>query len=275
MQKFTYHCHNSFKGVFDGRDTIEDMISAAENKGFDTIGISNHCIYHPTLAKMPYMQKQNFSDLDQLIDIHKQCFEEIDKAAANHKIKVLKGLEVDFFPSKEWRKSFEKIKKELNADYYISATHFIRNKDESFMCGIYFLNTLPSSTSKEDIKEFVSNYWDNITESIKSGYFDFLAHPDYCCQFNLGCGEEWVLQKQKMVEALADKKMACEVNTNGIRRIGRPYPDWWLVQAMIAKDIPLLISDDAHYATDIGSHFADVEAKLSQMGCQKRFCFNK
>ena len=108
MQKFTYHCHNSFKGVFDGSDTIEDMISAAENKGFDTIGISNHCICHPTLAKMPYMHSQNFSDLNQLIDTHKQCFEEIDKAAPNHKIKVLKGLEVDFFPQKSGAKVLKK-----------------------------------------------------------------------------------------------------------------------------------------------------------------------
>lgn len=44
---------------------------------------------------------------------------------------------------------------------------------------------------------------------------------------------------------------------------------------MIEKNISLLISDDSHYATDIGSHFTDVEAKLSQMGCKNRFCFNK
>ena len=109
MQKFTYHSHTSFKNIFDGQNTAEEMISAYEQKGFTEVGISNHCIYHPTLAKMPFMSPQNFSDINKFIDIYKQSFDWIDEAASHHEIKVRKGLEVDFFPSAEWRKSFEKI----------------------------------------------------------------------------------------------------------------------------------------------------------------------
>lgn len=273
MQKFNYHCHTSFRDIFDGSNTAEEMISAYEEKGFKEVGISNHCICHPTIAKMPFMHAQNFSDKHKLVDLYKESFEYIDKAAENHSIKVYKGLEVDFFPSKEWRNDFEYIMQELKPDYVIGATHFIRSKNEDFMCGIYFLNTLPS-LSKEEMDELLRNYWDNIIQSIESGYFKFIVHPDYCCQFNLSSTPEWDVYKNMVIETLAKTKTACEINTGGLRRIGRPYPDWWMVKEMINKEIPLIISDDAHQVWQTASHFEEVEQKLKEFGCKKRFSLN-
>ncbi len=275
MQKFSYHSHTNFAGIFDGRNTAEEMISAAEAFGFEEFGISNHFIYHPTIAKIPFIHPQMFGDLNKLIDVYKRNYEDIDAAAEHHKIKVLKGMEVDFFPSAEWRNSFEKAIKELKPDYIIGATHFIRSADESFMCNIYHLNNLPESITAEEKEELLRNYWLNTESSIKSGYFDFIAHFDYCCQFDLCITEPWNEYKYKVVEALSSTGTACEVNTNGLRRIGRPYPDWWLVEKMIKQDIPLLISDDSHFANHVGSYFAEVEEKLSELGCKNRFSFHK
>ena len=273
MQKFTYHSHTSFKNIFDGQNTAEEMISAYEQKGFTEVGISNHCIYHPTLAKMPFMSPQNFSDINKFIDIYKQSFDWIDEAASHHEIKVRKGLEVDFFPSAEWRKSFEKIIKELKPDYLIGSTHFIRSTDESFMCGIYFLNNMPQSVSREQKEEYQRNYWNNIILAAESGYFDFIAHLDYICLFDLCTGTEWDEIKLKAIDALAAAKIACEVNTKGLRKRNRPFPDWYLVQKLINKNIPLLISDDAHGIAETGFGFDIVESKLAELGCKNRFSF--
>lgn len=109
--------------------------------------------------------------------------------------------------------------------------------------------------------------------SIESGYFDFIAHPDYCCQFNLCTTIDWNEKKQNVIDALAKNKIACEVNTGGLRRIGRPFPDWWMIKQMIDREIPLIISDDSHRIVDVGSFFYDVENKLKEFGCKKRFCF--
>ncbi len=273
MQKFNYHSHTCFEGVFDGQNTADEMISAAEEKGFEEWGISNHCIWHPTFANMPFMHPQFFSDIDKIIDVYKRSFDWIDEAASKHKIKVHKGLEVDFFPSTTWNKGFEKIIKELKPDYLIGATHFIRSADESSLYNIYFLHNLPASTTQEDIDELLNNYWQNIILSVKSGYFNFIAHPDYCCQFGLSTSDKWIEIKQNLVEVLASTQTPCEINTGGLRCIGRPFPDWWLVEEMIKKDIPLLISDDSHRIDDVGSHFNEVENKLIELGCKKRFSF--
>lgn len=273
MQKFTYHSHTSFRGIFDGQNTADEMLSAYETKGFTEVGISNHCICHPTLAKMPFMHNQNFSDINKFLDIYKQSFDWIDEAASHHKIKVRKGLEVDFFPSNEWRRTFERIIKELRPDYLIGSTHFIRSADESFMCGIYFLNNLPSSISPEQKHELLVNYWNNIIQAINSGYFNFIAHMDYICLFDLCTGPEWDEIKSKVIDTLASAKMPCEINTKGLRRRNVPFPDWNIVQQLINKDVPLLISDDAHGIGEVAFGFTEVETKLAELGCKNRFSF--
>ncbi len=273
MQQFNYHCHTSFKNVFDGRNTIDEMISAAKSRGINTLGISNHYIYHPSFARLPKTSAMFFADNQQLISLFAEFFAAIDTAAARHGIKILKGLEVDFFPSANWRKEFEKAINILKPDYTIGATHFIRNNDESFLCNIYHLKKLPANITKADKRSLLRNYWQNVRLSIESGYFDFIAHPDYCCQFNLCTSDEWRDTKFKIIDALSATKTACEVNTGGLRRIGRPYPDWWIVKELIYKDVPLLISDDAHFTKDVGSYFTEVETKLTELGCKNRFKF--
>ena len=272
MQNFNLHCHTSFENIFDGKNTAEEMISSYEKKGFKAVGISNHCIYSKSFEYLKKSSVMNFSDLNKLIDLHKRCFEHIDKSASKYKIKVLKGLETDFFTSKDWRNAFEKILKELKPDYIIGSTHFIRNEDESFLCNLYYLDLLPSITQKE-LDCLVKNYWNNIIESVKSGYFNFIAHPDYCCQFNLAVGKEWDDIKHKFIEVLSSNNMPCEVNTKGIRLKNTPCPSWNMIKEMIKKEIPLLISDDAHRIEDIGAHFVEVEQKLVEYGCNKRYNF--
>ena len=279
MQKFNLHCHTNFGGVFDGNNTAEEMICTYEQKGFETVGISNHCIYSKVFEERTKQREDGFvdisamyfHDLDKLIDVHKKSFESIDEAASKHKIKVLKGFEMDFFMSKDWSKAFDKITKELKPDYIIGATHFLRNKDESFLYNLYFLKQMNPKYNNE-INEYVKNYWKNVIESIKSGCFNFIAHADYCCQFGLAAGDGWDDYKHELVETLYKTKTACEINTKCMRTTGTPSPTWNLIDEMIKKEIPLLISDDAHRIEDAGALFEEVEEKLSKKGCKKRFC---
>ena len=278
MQKFNLHCHTNFGGVFDGNNTAEEMISSYEQKGFETVGISNHCIYNKFFETTAKLKDNNYADIsamyfyniDKLIDTHKKSFESIDEAASKHKIKVLKGFEMDFFMSKDWIKAFDKITKELKPDYIIGATHFLRNKDESFLYNLYFLKHMNSEYKKE-IDGFVRNYWKNVIEAVKSGCFNFIAHPDYCCQFGLGVGSEWDDYRSELIEALYKTKTACEINTKCLRTTGNPSPTWNLINEMIKKEIPLLISDDAHRIEDTGALFDEVEHKLKEFDCKKRF----
>ena len=46
MQNFSLHTHTI---GFDGKNTVEEMVRAAQNIGFKKLGISNHFIVHPNI----------------------------------------------------------------------------------------------------------------------------------------------------------------------------------------------------------------------------------
>ncbi len=272
MQNFTYHTHNGEMN-FDGKNSAEEMIVAAEEKGFVEIGVSNHLVLHPSVENTHY-SPMFFYDENKAFDCYKRHIEILRNLQSKHKIKILVGFETDFFPSAEWRKIYEKVRQELDVDYLIGTTHFIRSSDEKFMCNIYHIKYYPDLTQQSEFKEYLQNYWLNIIESIKSGYFDFIAHIDYCAIFNLCTTPEWDEYKWKVIEALAQYKQPYELNTSGYNRIDIQHPTTWMIEELNKRDVPILISDDAHSIDALGQHFERAEKLLSDIGYKNRFKLN-
>lgn len=276
MQDYNYHCHNSFENIFDGKNTIDEMLSAYKEKGFKEVGISNHFICHRAIANGPHLHNQNFYDINKFIEIAKRMFEQIDISSEKLKIKTYKGFEVDYFFDGKWYKDFEKMVNIIKPDFLIGTSHFLNFKDEDKLYNLYHLKWLPDNLCDEDKDEMLTCYWNKEIAAAKSGYFNFIAHPDYCSQFGFCLEDKWIDKKMEMISALQEGKCACEINTGGLRReIGRPYPDWWMVKEMISREIPLIISDDAHTVEDVGSGFSDVEEKLAEFKCKKRYKLKK
>ena len=63
-QEFTLHTHNN-ECHFDGRATAEEMVSTAAEKGFKTIGVSNHLICHEGLFQPPKPEVMFMSDFNE------------------------------------------------------------------------------------------------------------------------------------------------------------------------------------------------------------------
>lgn len=268
MQKFTYHTHNNNFGIFDGLSSAEEMIVQAESMGFDTIGVSNHLIWHPEMNTD--RETMFFSDLNKVIDVHKRNLETIREIGSKHKIRVLVGAEADFFPSAEWRKGFEKIIKAVDYDYLIATNHFIVSSDEKFICNLYHIKYLPEDFSPKLMQEAINNHWKNICESIRSGYYKFLAHPDYCI-IKIPDKPEYDEFRWNIIETLDKCHFPFEVNTSGYNRINEQHPNTWMLRELCKRKVPVLISDDAHHTSQIGQHFERAEKLLADLNCQNRF----
>lgn len=266
MQKFTLHCHTHALNCFDGRNTADEMISKAEELGFEAIGISNHFCWHPNV---PQCSPMFINDEKKAYDMHLKIIEEVKTAAENHKIKVYVGAEVDFFPSAVWRNGFEKMLTKLEYDYLIGSNHFIRTADESQIYNLYHLDLLPSDIQPDDFKELVDQHWNNSVAAIESGYFDFLAHPDYCV-IKIPDIPEYVEKRWKIIEALDKQKLPFEVNTSGFNRIEMQHPCDWMLEELCKRKVPALLSDDAHSTEMLGQHFERAEALLKKFNCKKR-----
>lgn len=268
IQKFSYHTHTNTFGVYDGRYSISEMLTQAEKIGYEEIGISNHICCHPNMKED---HSQFFSNPDKALDIYKRTIEEIRKETENFKLKVLVGFEVDYFPSQEWRKFFEEGVSKLDMDYLIGATHFLRDDKEENIINTYMLHLYRSSIADSDFDVMLKNYWLNIIESIKSGYFDFIAHLDVCRVHDLCLEDKWLEYKYKVIEALADYKHPYELNTSGITKTGEQHPQTWILKELNKHNVPLVISDDAHYTEHLGQHYAEAEKLLSDIGYKNRW----
>ena len=269
MQNFSYHTHTNSFGVYDGRDSVYQMIAKAEEIGFKKLGISNHMIFHPN---MPLQSKMFFSDYNTACDIYKKTVEEIRTVSLNFNIDVKVGFEVDFFPSLQWCNLFEKIREEVKADYYIGSTHFLRNKSEQYLMNLYYLLRTPEARIDNDyLTVYLNNYWDNIIESVKSGYFDFIAHIDVCKLFGYCCNSEWNDKKLELIETLAHYQQPVELNTSGWNKIKEQHPEEFMLNEICKKGIPIIINDDAHSTEMLGQHFEKAESLLTELKCFNRF----
>lgn len=274
MQDFTLHTHNG-EQHFDGRADADTMISAAEKLGFKTIGVTNHFIVH---ENMPYDNATHpmfFNNFNQALEVMKRHIEIIEDLKSKHKINIKIGFETDFFQDKNWRINFEKMLPELKVDYLIGASHFLKSKDERFLCNIYHMTELEHPLTNEELDEYVTNHYDNIAQAARAGYFSFIAHLDYCTIFNIGTAPKFDACKRNIIEALTETKTPFEINTSGFDRIGIPHPAPWIIKELV-KDgrVPVLLSDDAHQPDHLGRHFDKAEALLKEYGCTNRFTLN-
>lgn len=222
MQKFSYHTHTNFMG-FDGRNTAEEMIKKAEDIGFEEIGISNHFIYHPNLKYSG--DKMIFTDYNTFEKMIGATVDNIRAASLNSKIKVFVGFEVDYFPSKQWCDVFEKIRKNIEIDYFIGSTHIMRNDDETNLHNFYHYFYGEHNLSNDVLQEYIGNYWKNIAEAIKSGYFDFIAHIDVYRIFKIFDHLIFDDEINNLLDVFEKYKTPYELNTSGWTKNGVQHPD--------------------------------------------------
>lgn len=272
MQNFSFHTHTNTFGLFDGHNSISEMIEAAQKAGYKELGISNHLIYHPNMHTSSEAQKNDkmfHADKQKAKEIMSALVEEIREKAKTAPIKVYAGFEVDFFPSKRWRDDFEEIISAAKPDYLIGATHFIRTEDESLVLNLYHLKETNCSESEKEI--LMVNYWQNIIETIKSGYFDFIAHLDVCKLFNLGVEPKWDEWKYKVIDTLAEYNHPYELNTSGWRKVGEQHPHLWMIEELNKRGVPIIISDDAHAIEHVAYDFERAEDLLEEINYKNRY----
>jgi histidinol-phosphatase (PHP family) len=267
-QTYTLHTHTI---GFDGKNSVQDMVSAARDTGFTTIGFSNHFIVHPKI-KQTKMYKYSVrggynniysSDFDEAVSKFISHYDELYKLQ-NGDMKILTGMEVDFFDSPQWLHGFEKCVSVLNPDYIIGACHFIEYNNT-------LLNSHDWKNADYDTQNIlIKMYWDKITRATSSGLFTWMAHLDLPKKANIGRDDKWIPYETNAIDAISKSGTAIEINTGYYRSYCyEPYPSPRILQMAKEKNIPVLISDDAHAASQIGRHFDEAEMLIKQFNLQK------
>lgn len=254
MQKFSFHTHTT---GFDGRNTEEEMIRRAEELGWNKIGFSNHLMVHARITEAPmfqYAQKGGYngiysSSFDEAVAKFESHYKRIDELQEKTDIKILKGMEVDFFADEGWQRGFEDMVKYLKPDYLIGSAHFVD------VDGILYNSHDLKNASKIKQQQYLTRYWQNVRATAKSGYFTFLAHLDLMKKVGLGQEENWIEEEKKTVDAIREAGVMVELNTSYFKKGNEPYPSPRIMKMLADADVMVLLSDDAHAASQLGNNF--------------------
>ncbi len=255
IQDFSLHTHTI---GFDGRNTPIKMVLHARELGMKSLGISNHFIVHPNIAKSkfyPYAVRGGYSAIystsfDEAVKRFKPHFEELKHLSGLCGVKLYRGMEVDFFDYPEWRSGFDRAMKVLKPDYIICASHFVEYDGQ-----LYNVHDMANADEKTRDK-MVKMYWDKLGRAAETGMFNWMAHLDL--PKKTGCGRDaiWGDTEKRAVESIAQSKTPIEINTGLYRDYcDEPYPSPRILRMAADAHIPVLLSDDAHAAEQMGRNF--------------------
>jgi histidinol-phosphatase (PHP family) len=267
-----YSCLHTHSIFCDGQDTIETLCRRAYEKGLVAIGFSSHA---------PIYRKTGFRTDWHIQEDRLEAYLDRVRAARRQwegKIRVFLGLEIDYISG--LMGPGDRDYQDLGLDYCIGSVHYVipprgapftvDDSAEVFEKGI-------QEGFAHDPEALVETYWDTVERMIRTGGFDILGHTDLIKKNNApDQRKRWFSlespEYQRRIKGIADtigaSPVVVEVNTGGLTRYKLPdaYPSGTLLRLLQAKQVPVIITADAHRAEDVDGHYDEARKILLQAG---------
>ena len=277
-EKINLHTHSKFS---DGKNTAEEHILAAIEKGFTIIGFSEHSIhplnpdFYSEFDSVWHMPVESFSAYVSTISELKQKYD--------GRIKILLGFEADYFvregigsavPDKAAYTQFQ-------PDYLIGSVHFINtpkgyftvdNKVEIVEQSLRHFYSKPDGTI--DGKRATCDYFEAERAMLREGNFEILGHPDLIRLRNgplhyFNEDESWYKEQLKLTaKAAAAAGVIAEINTGAIARgmMDDVYPSAQFLEYLYEQGVPVCINSDAHKCEFLDAAFDLAAQKAKRAG---------
>ena len=259
--KSNLHTHSTF---CDGKNTIEENVLAAIQKGIRVLGFTSHSMY-------PFWTESNM----QPADFPAYCAE-IRRVREKYadQITVRLAFEADFIPGISLPHMSRYA--EFSPDYLIGSVHFIFQRE-----GIFAVDDTPQKWAEGiqhyyggNAKAAIGDYFVLQREMLERGDFALLGHPDLVRKFNekipiFSENEDWYKSELKeMAKAIAKKGIATEINSGAIARgyLSLPYPSEYFLELLHQEGVPVAITADAHAAENLDCAFDQSRALAKKAG---------
>ncbi len=257
LQNLHTHCT-----YCDGRDTPEEMIAYALEKGFDSIGFSSHSFNEYSTS--------GITTRERIDEYHRQIPQMKDRY--KDQLKVWFGIEYEFCcdePMAEY-------------DYTLGAAHYVPTADgwKCFDSDAACVENLINGYFGGNGLAFAKSYYETLARLPEKGDFHIIAHFDIITKnlekapylFDAACGE-YIGYALGAMEALRGKIPFFEVNTGAISRGYRtaPYPAVPLLKAFREMGFGAVITSDCHDGRFLDCHFAESAELLKACGFKEKF----
>jgi histidinol-phosphatase (PHP family) len=235
--KVSYHVHSQWS---DGVAPISEMLEAAKRARLDEIGISDHLVISPPGLFVSWEMPQGM--LDEYV-AQLRAFAEASKSPV-----VRVGIEADYFP--ETIATAREVLARHTFDYIIGSVHFVNGFPIDGDGKQY------SALTVEGRCEVWRTYWIYVRQMAESRIFDIAAHLDLPKKFGHYRNAPITQEMRLALDAISAADMAIEINTAGWSLPAKEaYPSLAILQEARARNIPLLISADAHHPKTLTRDF--------------------
>ena len=277
-KKANFHTHSSF---CDGKNTAEEMVLAAIEKGFDVLGFSSHC-FHPLNPEFYTKEDSLWHIPSENIISYSQEIRRLKEKYAGQ-IQIFLGFEADYFDSPAIGTAIpDKAKySEFSPDYLIGAVHFLTNPKGFFTVdhkpdivkeSLQRFYSKPDGTI--DGKQAVCDYFAAEREMLLKGNFDIIAHPDLIRIRNTVLHffdeeESWYKEEIKATaRVIANSGVIAEINTGAIARgnMDDTYPSQQFLEYLYNYGAPVCINSDAHTTNNLDCAFDRAAEKARRAG---------
>jgi histidinol-phosphatase (PHP family) len=182
-----------------------------------------------------------------------------------NKIEVGLGVEVGFNP-----RFLEKIQQKLALytwDRIGISYHFLET-DSGHLNMVSRKQVNLDALDQYGVDEVVSRYYNDLREAVEKLPGQVLCHIDAVLRHHpdIRFTPEHYVLIDKLLDAVARKKMALEVNTSGYKTKEQPYPSLTILQKAVTRNIPLVAGSDAHRPEDVGRYFDRLPDLMKQIG---------
>ena len=257
------HTHSIYD---DGKNTPEEMVLHAIERGFTSLGFSGH-------AKTPFSPTYCLNEEKEVL--YKKEIRRLKEKYAGQ-IDIYLGLEMDYFATADL----------TDYEYVIGSVHYFGTNGEDNGYDVKDPNVLKSRIDRYfdgDPFKCAERYYELLADMPrKTGKMDIVGHFDLILKSSEVApifdteAKRYRDSANGAIESLVNQGKVFEINTGAIARgiKKEPYPQKWVLKRINELGGGVIISSDCHYKERLECYFKESLELLKECGFKEVLTFN-
>lgn len=248
-----YHTHTFRCNHAEG--DVLDYVKVAAQRAFKVLGFADHTPLPDNRWLFMRMDKSQLPVYNRAIEEAQEKYSELV---------ILKAMECEWAP--EYHNYFaEVLLGEYQFDYLILGSHFFP-----------YRGSWLSSHMDVSIPEHLVAYTEHLIQSMQSGLFSIVAHPDLFGLTYLTWDENTISASKDILAAAEELKIPIEINGYGLIEkfiktptgIRNAYP--WLEFWKLARDykVTVVVNSDAHHPNNVDMGLREGTKLAKELGLE-------
>ncbi len=253
MKLTDFHVHPDYS--VDASGTIDQYCARALQIGLDTVCFTTHYDTNPLREGLDGYWGHNGSRAkysDRLMEIYVDDIHRADGSFRHKGLRVLCGLEIDYYPGVE--EEARRIKEKFPIDFVLGSVHCIENIaiSDEHEARPYF--------ESRSVETMMDDYISLLVSAARCESFDSLGHLDYYVRFawryyGHRINDIRVERFDPVFEILAANRLGIEINTGPYKRSMKAFhPTVEILDRAIDAGVSIVsVGSDSHRPEDLGA----------------------